>query len=263
MTLVDERSRCACPSSRCSTGDGVRRVRGRAGGRGGDRGRAGRHLGRHQHRRRRGRGGHPGRHRPHPLPRRHHRARSPGEKAGIIKPGAVAVLGQQQVAAAEVLLRRAAEVGAHRRQGRAGVRRHRPRTGRRRPVARPARAGWCSYHDLLLPLFGEHQAGNAACALAAVEAFAGPARRLARWTSELVRTAFAGMTSPGRLEVLRRSPVVIADAAHNPAGHGGQPGRGDRGVHLPAPDRGAGGQCRQGCARHPRPSWNRSRTSWW
>ena len=25
------------------------------------------------------------------------------------------------------------------------------------------------------------------------------------------------MTSPGRLEVLRRSPVVIVDAAHNPA----------------------------------------------
>src|SRR5258708_8093321 len=35
-----------------------------------------------------------------------------GEKAGIIKPGAVAVLAQQPVDAAEVLLRRAVEVGA-------------------------------------------------------------------------------------------------------------------------------------------------------
>ena len=34
----------------------------------------------------------------------------------------------------------------------------------------------------------------------------------------LVRGAVAGMTSPGRLEILRRSPVVIVDAAHNPAG---------------------------------------------
>ena len=26
------------------------------------------------------------------------------------------------------------------------------------------------------------------------------------------------MSSPGRLEIVRRSPVVIVDAAHNPAG---------------------------------------------
>ena len=36
--------------------------------------------------------------------------------------------------------------------------------------------------------------------------------------AELVRSAFATMSSPGRLEVVRRSPVVIVDAAHNPAG---------------------------------------------
>src|SRR5262249_62101542 len=35
-----------------------------------------------------------------------------GEKAGIIKPGSVAILGEQPLAADEVLLRRAAEVGA-------------------------------------------------------------------------------------------------------------------------------------------------------
>jgi dihydrofolate synthase/folylpolyglutamate synthase len=34
----------------------------------------------------------------------------------------------------------------------------------------------------------------------------------------LVQQAFASMTSPGRLEVVRRSPVVLVDAAHNPAG---------------------------------------------
>jgi dihydrofolate synthase / folylpolyglutamate synthase len=33
-----------------------------------------------------------------------------------------------------------------------------------------------------------------------------------------VRSAFGMMSSPGRLEVVRRSPVVIVDAAHNPAG---------------------------------------------
>ena len=33
-----------------------------------------------------------------------------------------------------------------------------------------------------------------------------------------MREGFAQVTSPGRLEVVRRSPVVILDAAHNPAG---------------------------------------------
>ena len=34
----------------------------------------------------------------------------------------------------------------------------------------------------------------------------------------LVREAFATVTTPGRLEVVRRSPVMIVDSAHNPAG---------------------------------------------
>src|SRR5262249_19530195 len=71
-----------------------------------------------------------------------------------------------------------------------------------------------SYPDLLLPLFGAHQAQNSACALAAVEAFAGTGPL----DVDLVRQAFAAMTTPGRLEVVRRSPVVIVDSAHNPAG---------------------------------------------
>jgi dihydrofolate synthase/folylpolyglutamate synthase len=74
------------------------------------------------------------------------------------------------------------------------------------------------YRDLPLPLFGEYQAANAACALAAVEAFGGAGPDAGALSEDLVREAFAAMTSPGRLEVVRRSPVVIADSAHNPAG---------------------------------------------
>ena len=33
-----------------------------------------------------------------------------------------------------------------------------------------------------------------------------------------MRAAFAEVTSPGRLEVIRRSPTIVLDAAHNPAG---------------------------------------------
>ena len=149
-----------------------------------------------------------------------------GEKAGIIKPGAVAVLAQQPVDAAEVLLRRAVEVGATvAREGlEFGV------TGRELAVGGQLlgiRGLLGTYDDLFLPLFGAHQAGNAACALAAVEAFAGAAPAAgpdgggvepAALDDELVRSAFATMSSPGRLEVVRRSPVVIVDAAHNPSG---------------------------------------------
>ncbi len=70
------------------------------------------------------------------------------------------------------------------------------------------------YADIFLPLHGAHQAHNAAYALAAVEAFTG-SKQL---DDELVREAFAQVTSPGRLEVVRRSPTVLLDAAHNPHG---------------------------------------------
>ena len=73
------------------------------------------------------------------------------------------------------------------------------------------------YSDVYLPLHGEHQAHNAAVALAAVEAFfgAGAQRQL---DVEAVRAGFAAVTSPGRLERMRSAPTVFIDAAHNPAG---------------------------------------------
>ena len=72
------------------------------------------------------------------------------------------------------------------------------------------------YTEVFLPLHGEHQASNAATALAAVEAFVGGGEQ--RLDPDVVREGFANVTSPGRLEVVRRSPTVLVDAAHNPAG---------------------------------------------
>jgi dihydrofolate synthase/folylpolyglutamate synthase len=143
------------------------------------------------------------------------------EKAGIIKPSSIAVLAQQPLPAAEVLLRRVAEVGATAaREGiEFGVVERDIALGGQQLTLRGLHG---TYAEVYLPLFGPHQAGNAACALAAVEAFAGVAdagpEGYAPLDGELVRQAFAGLRSPGRLEVLRRSPTVIADAAHNPAG---------------------------------------------
>ncbi|MFB4307227.1 bifunctional folylpolyglutamate synthase/dihydrofolate synthase [Actinomadura sp. GTD37] len=161
------------------------------------------------------------------------------EKAGIIKTGAVAVIAQQPVEAAEALLRRIAEVGATAaREGiEYGVLDRDVAFGGQQLRIQGLRG---AYDEIFLPLFGDHQASNAATALAAVEAFAGgaptrgeanleAATRIAAGESYLggeegqldpvlVRAGFARTASPGRLEVVRTGPTVLLDAAHNPAG---------------------------------------------
>jgi dihydrofolate synthase / folylpolyglutamate synthase len=140
------------------------------------------------------------------------------EKAGIIKRGATVILAQQPVDAAQVLLKKA--VGADATVAREGM-----EFG---VVAREVAVGGQlltlrglggEYPEVFLPLYGAHQAHNAAVALAAVEAFFGVGGEHARALDvETVRSAFAAVTTPGRLEVVRRSPTVVLDAAHNPAG---------------------------------------------
>lgn len=163
------------------------------------------------------------------------------EKAGIIKPGSVAVLAQQPVAAAEVLMRRAAEIGATvAREGlEFGVLQNDLAVGGQLLGLRGLHG---VYDEVFLPLFGAHQASNAACALAAVEAFASGSATPGEAVLEnanrgatvvpyeggesgeggldpaLVRSALARSASPGRLEVVRTGPTVLLDAAHNPAG---------------------------------------------
>ncbi len=135
------------------------------------------------------------------------------EKAGIIKPGSVAVLAEQDPGVAEVLLARAVEVGASvlREGSDFAVTSRVPAVGGQVIGLQGLRG---RYEELFLPLYGAHQAQNAAVALAAVEAFAGDQVL----DDDLVREAFARATSPGRLEVIRRSPTIVLDAAHNPAG---------------------------------------------
>lgn len=70
------------------------------------------------------------------------------------------------------------------------------------------------YTEVFLPLHGAHQGQNALLALAAVESFFGGGAL----DGSVVEAGFAAVTSPGRLEVARSSPVVLLDAAHNPAG---------------------------------------------
>ncbi len=138
------------------------------------------------------------------------------------------MLAQQPPAAAEVLLRRAAEVGASvAREGlEFGVLSRELAVGGQQVAIRGLLG---DYPDLYLPLFGAHQAGNLACAIAAVEAFARTpetptqtasgdraAGRRSTWTSsarggddDLARPAGDRPAQPGG---------ASSTPAHNPGG---------------------------------------------
>jgi dihydrofolate synthase/folylpolyglutamate synthase len=69
------------------------------------------------------------------------------------------------------------------------------------------------YEELFVPVHGAHQGDNAACAVAASEAFFG-----GPLGDEVVREALGAVTLPGRFEVVGRDPLVVLDGAHNAAG---------------------------------------------
>jgi dihydrofolate synthase/folylpolyglutamate synthase len=139
------------------------------------------------------------------------------EKAGIIKPDAVVVMAAQQADAAAELIRRAAEVGATvAREGlEFGVLDRRVAVGGQ-VITLQGLGG--VYDEIFLPLHGAYQAQNAALALAAVEAFFGAGAASGPLDIEMVRSVFASVRSPGRLESVRVAPNVLVDAAHNPHG---------------------------------------------
>lgn len=137
------------------------------------------------------------------------------QKAGIIKPGMVVVIAEQEPVASDVLLERAAEVGATAlREGvDFGVIERHVAVGGQLLTLQGVGG---TYQDVFLPLHGEHQARNAACALVAVEAFLGGGS--GALDADVVGEGFAAVSVPGRLEVIRRTPAVLLDVAHNPQG---------------------------------------------
>jgi dihydrofolate synthase/folylpolyglutamate synthase len=135
------------------------------------------------------------------------------EKAGIVHEGATVISAAQSPEAARAILSRVAATGARLIAEGVGaqiVDRRLAVGGQLLALQTPA----ATYEDLLLPLHGAHQARNALLALCAVEAFLG-GRVL---DADVVREGFAAADSPGRLEVVRTSPTVLLDGAHNPAG---------------------------------------------
>ena len=143
-------------------------------------------------------------------PTRAHIAR---EKAGIIKQGATAVIGETDPEIVEIIAGVANDVGASS-MWRRGVdfacaRSEIAYGGRVLDLRTPG----AEYNGLFIPLFGAHQGLNASVALAAAEAFFG-----SPLAEDVVTEAFAEARVPGRLEVVGRKPLVVLDGAHNPAG---------------------------------------------
>ncbi|WP_129336766.1 bifunctional folylpolyglutamate synthase/dihydrofolate synthase [Cellulomonas endophytica] len=136
------------------------------------------------------------------------------EKSGIVKDGATLVLARQEEDVDGVVLAAAAERGA--RVVREGVDvdvlERRVAVGGQLVTLRGLGG---VYTEVFLPLHGEHQAHNALLALTAVEALLTGGSAL---DAGVVEAAFADVRSPGRLELVRSSPTVLVDGAHNPAG---------------------------------------------
>jgi dihydrofolate synthase/folylpolyglutamate synthase len=129
-----------------------------------------------------------------------------GEKAGILKPGVPAVSSPQAPEARKVLLDRAGLCGSF-----GGLYFPRFQVRSRGDVLKFTVVGTGGRrYGLALRVLGEHQAANAATAIALVE------RSGARCSPAVVRRALAKVRLPGRVEVLGRRPWLIVDAAHNP-----------------------------------------------
>lgn len=133
------------------------------------------------------------------------------EKAGIIKAGSTAVLAGQDPAAARVLLERAVDVGAPLKVEGPDfgvIDRQLAVGGQLLRLETPAGP----VGDVFLPLFGEHMARNAALAVAAVSSLLG-AQPL---SPEVVVEGVGAVEAPARLEMVRTSPPIVIDTAHNP-----------------------------------------------
>jgi dihydrofolate synthase / folylpolyglutamate synthase len=131
------------------------------------------------------------------------------EKAGIVKPGSFLVLGETDEDLRAMFLA-AGPRQTWERDVDFGIDQDLPAVGGRLvDLHTPLGV----LEQIFVPAHGAHQADNAAIAVAAVEAFFGRAIE-----PEIAEEGFAGLSIPGRLEVMGRAPLVLVDGAHNPAG---------------------------------------------
>ena len=131
------------------------------------------------------------------------------EKAGIIKSGSVAVIGEPRRELWPVFDAEPNSGVLHRGDDFDVLDNHLALGGRQLHIRTPR----ADYADLFLALHGAHQGLNASAALVAVEEFFGTAL-----DPDVVSEALANVQMPGRFEVVGHQPLVILDGAHNAAG---------------------------------------------
>ena len=136
-------------------------------------------------------------------------------KAGIFESGKPVVMAHQEMEAAQVLMRKAAEMEAIplREVLDFGIEKRSLAVGGQLLTIQGIGG---TYEEIFLPLHGRHQGSNAAVALITLEAFLGGGSNAL--DSDVIREGFANASSPGRLEIMRRNPTVMIDAAHNAHG---------------------------------------------
>lgn len=137
------------------------------------------------------------------------RRRIAHEKAGIIKPNSVLVLGETDPALRGVFLEEEAAGVVERGIDFAVIENRLAVGGRVIDLRTPKRA----YHDVFVSLNGAHQGDNAAVAIAAAEAFFDSALE-----DDVIVEALSTIAVPGRFEIMQRNPLIVLDAAHNPDG---------------------------------------------
>jgi dihydrofolate synthase/folylpolyglutamate synthase len=135
------------------------------------------------------------------------RARIADEKAGIVKPDSTFIVGETDPALLPIFHRAGARELWERERDFDCELNELAVGGRVLALRTPG----ATYEEVFLSLHGAHQGDNAACALAAAEAFfAAPV------AEDIVAEAFSSITMPGRFEVVRREPLIVLDGAHSP-----------------------------------------------
>ena len=127
------------------------------------------------------------------------------EKAGIIKPG-VTVISSPQVPEASEMIQRTC---SQKKSRLIMVGEEITWQGKKSSLVEQSlevkgRKGW---YDITIPLLGEHQLENAATAVAALEVL--------DISEAHIVSGLANVHWPGRMEILRSEPLLIADGAHN------------------------------------------------
>ena len=133
------------------------------------------------------------------------------EKAGIVRPGSTVVIGPQSHAAAPEVVRQAAADAGCPTVDVAGSYSWR-RTANDLDGQSFRLQGPRGVLQLRLSLLGQHQLENAATAVACADALS---QRGLSIPDEAIRQGLARVSWPGRFEILRRQPLVIADGAHS------------------------------------------------